>query len=253
MLFYLKKIIAALVLPPAGPLLVSISGLLLRRWMPRIGSALAWTGALMLLVLSLPVVSQALGTLVCDAGPLDPRRARLAQAIVVLGGGLRHQAAEYGGDTLNRLSLERVRYAAVLARRTKLPVLVTGGRLYGESSEGEIMFNVLEREYNIPVRWVETSARNTHENAIFSAKMLRAEGLSNVLLVSHGVDSRRARREFGAAGIQVIPAPTVIPSPDPSIETLGDLIPSMNALQGSYLALYEMLGNAAMTLHLSGD
>lgn len=114
------------------------------------------------------------------------------------------------------------------------------------------MFNVLESEYNIPVRWVETSALNTHENAIFSARILRAEGVSKVLLVSHGVDSRRARREFNAAGIEVIAAPTVIAHPGMSVETLADLVPSMGGLQGSYLALYELLGNAALTLHLSG-
>ena len=252
MLFYLKKTIAALMLPPSGPLLLAISGLLIRRWVPRTGAALTWGGALILLALSVPVLSSALESLVGDAKPLDLREARLAQAIVVLGGGLRHKALEYGGDTLNRLSLERVRYAAVLARQTKLPVLVTGGSLYRGSSEGEIMFNVLQSEYNVPVRWVETSARNTHENAIFSARILRAEGVSNVLLVSHGIDSRRARREFNAAGIEVIAAPTVIPDPGMSVETLGDLIPSMGALQASYLALYELLGNAALSLHLSG-
>ena len=50
-----------------------------------------------------------------------------AEAIVILGGGTRRNAPEYGGDTLGRLTLERVRYGAQVAKLTALPVLVTGG------------------------------------------------------------------------------------------------------------------------------
>ena len=37
-----------------------------------------------------------------------------AQAIVVLGGGTYFNVVEYGSDTVNRYSLERIRYAARL-------------------------------------------------------------------------------------------------------------------------------------------
>ena len=46
---------------------------------------------------------------------------------MILGGGLRRSAPEYGGDTLGRLTLERLRYGAMLAKRTGLPVMVSGG------------------------------------------------------------------------------------------------------------------------------
>ena len=52
-------------------------------------------------------------------------------AIVILGGGVRRHAAEYGGDTLGQLTLERVRYGARVARLTGLPVLVSGGSVFG--------------------------------------------------------------------------------------------------------------------------
>ena len=39
-----------------------------------------------------------------------------ADAIVILSGGLRDYAPEYGGSTVNRITLERVRYGARLAR-----------------------------------------------------------------------------------------------------------------------------------------
>src|SRR5262249_55353417 len=162
--FLAKKLITALILPPTSTLFMAMCGLLLLGRAPRVGRALAWLGVLTLLILSLPPVSVQLTRLVGDSAPLDKERAAWAQAIVVLGGGLRRNAVEYGGDRLNRLSLERVRYAAALARETPLPILVTGGAVYGRgSSEAEVMREVLEKEYSIPVRWVENQARNTYE------------------------------------------------------------------------------------------
>lgn len=251
MFFYVKKIIGALVLPPTGPLLLALGGLFLLRRKPRVGRGLAFTGTLVLFAASLPPVSAGLNMLICDSGPLDPRQVAAAQAIVVLGGGLRRDATEYGGDTLNWLSLERVRYAAALARETRLPVLVTGGSVYGTGRpEADVMREVLDREFRISVQWVERESRNTHENAVFSAKLLKREAVSRILLVAHGVDIRRARREFSATGLQAIPAPTVIPSM--TVNSFLQLLPSMGALAGSYLALYELLANVAMTLHLNG-
>jgi uncharacterized SAM-binding protein YcdF (DUF218 family) len=248
--FFFKKVVAGLVLPPISALLLIVAGLLLLDRKPRVGRALAWFGTLTLLVLSLPPVSFALTKLVGDNAPLDRQQALQAQAIVVLGGGLRRNAPEYGGDTVNWLTLERVRYAAKLARETKLPVLVTGGRVYGGRPEAEVMQEVLEHEYTIPVRWVEAASRNTHENAVLSAKLLKRDGISRVLVVCHGVDTRRAGREFRATGLEVIPAPTDIPSL--TVDNPIQLLPSMAALYGSYLALYELLGNVASALGWSG-
>ena len=46
----------------------------------------------------------------------------------------------------------------------------------------------------------------------------------------------------GSSMKQVVPAPTVLPRF--SITTPLDLLPSMGALQGSQIALYELLANA---------
>jgi uncharacterized SAM-binding protein YcdF (DUF218 family) len=101
----------------------------------------------------------------------------------------------------------------------------------------------LEREFGIPVRWAESESRNTHENALRSARILVAAHIGKVILVSHSFDMPRAKAEFAAQGIEAIPAPTGIPSN--AIDTPLDLLPSLGALQGSYFALYEILGNVA--------
>lgn len=244
----IKGAFKALVLPPAGPLLLALIGLALWRVRSRLACALVATGVGALLLLSLPIVSSALLLAASDAPVLDPAAARDAQAIVILSGGLRRNAAEYGGDTLGRLSLERTRYGARVARATGLPVLVTGGP-YGRSRpEAQVMRETLEREFGVRVQWVEDRARTTRENARFTAQILRPLGIERVVLVVHAFDVRRARLEFERAGLAVLPAPTVIPRF--AVAGIGDVLPSAAALQSSYYALYELFGYAGVRLGL---
>jgi uncharacterized SAM-binding protein YcdF (DUF218 family) len=247
-LFLAKKVLAAFVLPPTGPLLVAIIGLLLLNRRPAWGRALAWLGVLTLAALSLPVVSHALLRFVEQSPPLDLSQARDSQAIVILGGGVRRAAPEYGGDTLGRLTLERVRYGALLARRTKLPVLVTGGAVHGGTAEAVLMKNALEEEYGVEVAWTEPLSRNTETNAQHSAALLLPAGIRRVLLVGHGFDMRRATAEFASAGLQAIPAPTVMAAGSFGFDHPIELLPSMSALQTSYYALYELLAEAVRRL-----
>lgn len=239
-----KKVLAAMVLPPTGPLLAALIGLLLLGRRPLLGRTLAWSGVLALLVLSLPPVAHALLRSVDPGVPLDIARARDAQAIVILGGGIRRAAPEYGGDTLGRLTLERVRYGAWLARETKLPVLVTGGAVHGGAAEAVVMKRALEEEFGVPVAWSETLSRNTEANARNSAAILSPAGIRRVLLVGHGFDMRRAVAEFASAGLQATPAPTVIAGERLRVEHALDVLPGMGALQASYYALYELLADA---------
>jgi uncharacterized SAM-binding protein YcdF (DUF218 family) len=234
-----KLALTTLVLPPGGPILLVIAGVLAWRRHPRAGRGLAAGGAATLWLCSLPIVA---GALVCALGggtPVDLAAARQADAIVILGGGVRPQAAEYGGDTLGRLTLERVRYGAFLARQTGLPVLVTGGAPeQGVRAEADLMREVLEREFGVGVRWVEDRARNTGENASHAAALLAAEGKRRIVLVMHGFDVRRAMALFSAAGLEVIAAPTLVARLD-RLE-VADFLPSAGALAISYFTLYEL-------------
>ena len=192
-------------------------------------------------MLSVPVVAVALLRSVDASPPLDFERAKSAQAVVILGGGTRRNAAEYGGDTLGRLTLERVRYGARVARLTGLPVLVTGGSVLGGEAEAKLMQDSLEQEFGVGVRWAEARSRNTHENAVRSAEILRDAGIDRVVLVAHAVDMPRASAEFEAQGIAIIKAPTGIPASGDG--GMLDYVPSIAGLQGSYHALYEILAN----------
>ena len=244
----LYLIAKTLVLPPANLLIIAAVGLaLLRRW--PVGARLILAGAwLLMYAFSTPLVASWLQVAAGTNEPVDPERLKSAQAIVILGGGLRTDAIEYGGDTLGRLTLERTRYGARLARQTGLPVLVTGGRPHhAKRSEGDVMREVLEQEFGVPVRWVERASRDTHENARNSAALLLPLEIRRIALVMHGFDVHRAVAEFRAVGFDVIAAPTVLPQV--GLETVGDVLPQAAALLGSYYALYELIGYFVQQMH----
>ena len=201
--FLLKAIAKSLLLPPTGLLLVALIGLAIIRRHPRAGRTLATVAVATLLALSMPIVAGGLVRLLDDSPPIDLAVAKTAQAIVIPGGGVRRNALEYGGDTLGRLTLERVRYGARLAKQTGLPVLVTGGSVLGNTvPEAVLMKEALENEYGVTVRWVEDRSRNTRENAEFTARMLAADGVRRVVLVLHAFDVPRAVPLYERTGLQ---------------------------------------------------
>lgn len=247
-LFWLKKVVSILVLPPFAPLLLIMLGLLVLRSHRRIGVVLAWLGVTAAVLLS---SSPSVGWL---AGTLEPPQAlaaeagRSADAIVILGGGRRQHAPEYGGETVNRLTLERLRYGARLARDTGLPILVSGGAPTGETPEAELMQAALEIDFNMPVRWIERVSLDTRQNAQFSAVQLNAAGVKRILLVTHAIHIPRAQAEFEAQGFEVVAAPTGwLGGPDRAELDLGAL-PNAGAAYAGWLATHEWLGRLAYRL-----
>jgi uncharacterized SAM-binding protein YcdF (DUF218 family) len=242
-LFWLKQVVKLVALPPVAPLLLAFAGLALAGRHPRTGRRMALAGVLALWLLATPVIGEFLVRRLDQAPVLDVAHAAAsAQAIVILGGGTRRFAPEYGGATVNRITLERLRYGARVARATGLPVLVSGGAVCGAPPEAILMRNVLVNELGVAVRWVETRSHDTRENAVDSAKILVASGVHRVILVGHSFDFPRSRKEFEAAGIGVIAAPIGIAPPLDETD-IGDYLPGLRGLELSYYAIYEILAN----------
>ncbi|WP_050418492.1 YdcF family protein [Azoarcus sp. CIB] len=247
-LFWLKKTVSIMVQPPVAPLLLIAVGLLLAARWRRGGFALAWAGVVATLLLSTPASVGWLLNGLETAPVVDAAAMREAQAIVVLGAGKRRHAPEYGGETVNRLALERLRYAARLARRTGLPVLVSGGAPTGDVPEAVLMQATLEEDFRVPVRWVERASLDTQQNALFSAVPLRAAGVRRILLVTHAAHMPRAQAAFEDAGLQVIPAPTAwLGGTGAGDQVLGELPGPTSAYAGWY-AVHEWLGLLAYRL-----
>lgn len=242
-MFLLKKFLVAWAFPPAGLILLALVGIvLLFHHRRRLGLACILVAQGLLLALSLPLVASALIRSVERYPAIAPGALRQAQAIVVLGGGSHYAAAEYGGeDTVSAPSLQRVRYGAWLARQSRLPLAVTGGVVYRGRAEALSMGEVLQDEFHVPVRWVESEARNTKENALYTARLLKADGIQRIALVSHGYHLARAVPLFEAQGLQVLPAPTMLSAP---VEGVEAWLPSAGGLDVSNRALMEWVGRA---------
>lgn len=163
---------------------------------------------------------------------------------MVLGGGRDRNAPEYGKDTVSEGALVRLRYAARLHKRTDLPLLVTGGIVIeGEGTEAELMREVMEESFRIPVTWVEGESHNTWENALFSGNILKREGISRVLLVTHAWHQPRALVAFVQQGLEPIAAPTAFSSnPQPEPIRFADWLPDAGSLNSTAKALHEYIG-----------
>jgi uncharacterized SAM-binding protein YcdF (DUF218 family) len=231
---------SAFVVPPAALFVLAAVGLLVRRKRPRLGLALIWASAIALVLLSLPIIAALLlGCFQTEPALVakDPR----CGAIVVVAGDASLEAPEFGGATCGPMTLERLRYAAKLARETDAPLLVSGGPpRSGVRAHAELMKDALEHDFGVVVRWLEPRSANTRENARLSAEILRRDGVDRVYLVTHAWHVPRARAEFERAGLLVVPAPTGFRAP-PSWEWRS-FVPSAKALRESSWAFHEGIG-----------
>lgn len=247
----MDRSLISLLLPPAAPLLVILLGLLWWRHHARLALALLWMGTLAVWLLSTPAIVSMLLTPLETPTVFDPAQGREAGAIVILGGGRYGWAAEYGGPTVNDLTLVRLRYGARLARRTRLPILLSGGLATPHNpAEAILMARSLREDFGLQPRWLETRSRNTSENAVFSAQLLRQAGIRRIVLVTHAAHMPRARKYFEAAGLIVVAAPTVRLAGLSSGEPGGDWLPSARAAFAAWYGLHEWLGLAQQTLYL---
>lgn len=248
-----KPVLAALVLPPVPLLLMVLVGarLMFRRRL------LAWF-VILLAVLGLwATCTTAVGHLLRQwllQPPPALRDTEVAElkraprtAIVVLGGGRRLLAPEYGVSMLHERSIERLRYGLWLSRETSLPVAFSGGVGHGApagTSEAEIAARIAEREFNRPLRWQETESRDTRENALRTVALLAPQGIDQIVLVTHSYHMPRALRNFQRASegrkMTLIAAPMGMPAAG----TLrpSDWLPSSDGFETTRLVLHEWIG-----------
>lgn len=242
MTWFITNLIAEFLLPPLNFLLVLVVGIFLLKTHQRLAKALLLVSTSLLWLCATPYCADmAMHWLESSTQPLT-KPLPPAQAIVILGGGTYFKAPEYGyQDTVNWLELARLRYGAKLQRATQLPVLVTGGKPVGnELAEAQQMREVLEQEFQVPVRWQEGESTTTYENALFSQKILQKEGINSVYLVTHAMHMRRAADTFRRLGYQVVEAPTAFTTRYRT-DVLA-FIPNAAAMRNSQLFFHEIIG-----------
>lgn len=242
MSFSVIALIKAIILPPTINFILIVVGLLNNKHKV-LSRVFVSVGFLTLLLFCFTPFSHfLLKSLEKNPALIPPVTVNDEQAIVVLSGGSFPDAKEYGKAIDGSDTLERDHYAAFLYKQTALPILVSGGRVGSNRfSEASVMADTLKNSFNIDVTWKEENSINTAENAIYSAKILKANGINTIFLVTHAWHMSRAEIMFERQGIKVTPAPTIF-TPDLMTPGWQNYFPSVSALYQTRIALHEYLG-----------
>ncbi|MBF0785307.1 YdcF family protein [Muribacter muris] len=242
-MFVVTKIITAIILPPFNVLILWLMSLWFFRlnW-KKLAYVSSFLGIAILYIFSLPYTSQKLHDSLVTEDNLTLDDYRSAQAIVLLGGGLRDSKELFGKLAISEIAFERVRYAAYLQKHTQLPLLITGSSPNG-TSEAAVMANELKMFFQIPTEWIEGKAKTTKENAQFSRAILEKAQVRKIILVTNQWHMQRAKLLFEREGFEVLPA-SVGGGITPSTYglTIMHFLPASGALHSNVHALKEWIG-----------
>jgi len=240
-------LIHSFVVPPINLLLLTIVGFFLIWQQKQAGFWFIGIGVTSLFLLALPVVGGTMLFWLEQVPPSDEGHPQ-PQAIVILGGDAFRTAAPQSKPEIGKLTLDRLRTGAALQHATHLPLLTTGG-VVGEKIPpiADLMAESLRADFDVQPRWIETSSRDTWENAKNSAAILEHAGIRSIYLVTHAWHMRRALIAFSHFGLVVTPVP-VPPAEAPGFE-FEAFIPSASTWMTSYYALHEWIGCAWYALH----
>ncbi len=222
---FTDDLISIFLLPPFNLIILGGVGLFLLRSSPKLGRVLVFLSLAFLYLVSTPViVDSALSYFESSQHSL---LSKPADAIVVIGGG-----PDY--------SPQRVRYAALLHKRSGLPILVSGGGPNGDpGSETGAMVEALTQEFNVPVKWLDASSRTTYENARNSFAILSREKIRTIDLVTHAWHMPRAALVFRSVGFEVVESPV---QGGMQAMTVLSFLPDAESLLKSKILMREMIG-----------
>lgn len=176
----------------------------LRRWKRRRAFGIA--GIALLLAFSLEPVSNAIGWSMEHDAPSTYRDDVTYDVVVLLGGVTDERVAALTGQPSYNENVERLVITHRLLRDGKARLAILSGAAVdpslAEYGEARAMAEQL-RDWGIDADriLVEERARNTRENAVYSAEIIRARGLERVLVVTSAFHMKRASECFAAVGL----------------------------------------------------
>ena len=241
MFFALSKVLDLLLAPITWTLLLLAASLLWRR---RAASPwLAAAAGAVLLAFSLAPVANAL-TRAAEAGVRSTMRPEVTyDAAIVLGGGIDPSASARSGEPELNPSGDRLVAGALLLRsgRARNLLLSAGGPDPSRRVEAD-WGSLLWKRMGLPDDRIvlERGSRNTRENAVESARIVRERGWKTLLLVTSAMHMPRAAASYRAAGLDV----DLLPVDHRAGEEGGNLLPRAEALERSTEALRELAGRA---------
>ena len=225
-------------------LLVLALLLFILRWRKTAG-LLAACGLAWALFWSLPTTSLWAGGLLEQRYPYQaPSQMPTAQAIVVLGGNSANGRLNWFEPYDPDRTIVRTDTAAELYAAGRAPlIVVSGAALDGGQSEASMMASALERD-GVPAQAIlkETQSDTTRENAVYTARLLRDQGIRQFLLVTSALHMPRSMASFQKQGLQPIAAPSPPQIVVPEHHEIGFWLPNLRTLNASRSIIKEYLG-----------
>jgi Uncharacterized conserved protein len=221
----------------------------LRRRRPLLSRILSVAAFTLIALLACPVSSVWLvGTLESQYPDRGIDKEHSAQAIVVLGGSLNMPSDVHHATGITNSS-DRLLTGLRLYRAGKAPLIEVSG---GDSPllektrtihEADEMRSLLD-EWGVPdsAILVEDVSVNTHENAVFTRRLLQERGIQHIILVTSAMHMPRAVATFRKVGFDVEPAPADFLTGWEKEKVGVDWVPNSSALVDSNNALHELLG-----------
>ncbi len=240
-------LIYSFILPPGINILLVLLGTLLLYKHEKVGIACLALGLISLYLLSTAVVAKRLIAPLQIIKPLAftalKKQDLEEKAIVVLTGGGRY-APEYPHEQPSAHSLIRENYAAILHRKTHLPIIISGGKAgHFTLPEAKMMQANLKQHFNIPTYWLDIKSRNTRENARYMRGFLQLKKWDRFYLVTSAFHMPRAIQIFKNLGMQPTPAPTDYIDTHYNLFNPRAWLPQARMLMISSMALHEYVGN----------
>ena len=209
------------------------------------------TGVIILVILSMPIVSDKLITyLESDYELIKPSKVESADAVVVLSGMVKTIQTKNGLDYEWGEAADRIFAGIDLFKSNKAPVLIlTGGKLPWSIGvpEGEYLRDVAI-DLGVPKKdiLITENVENTDQEAKAIKKILLLDN-PKVILVTSAFHMPRAQLVFEAAGINVIPFPVDFIIGAQKI-TFMSFIPSAGSFASTSFFVREIIGRTYYSL-----
>ena len=241
-MFIFKKAVVPFLLPPGiFVLLLILSGAwFLKKRNVKAGVFNLALGCLMWLMTITPVSNTLLRGLESDFNiPEAPQ----GDVIILLGGGVYDKVPDQSGMGVpSGEAMSRVVAAVRLHKKLKVPVIVSGGKVFKQiTSEAAIIKRIMV-DLGVPFDQIviEGNSRDTLENARFSIRLCEEKGFNKPVLLTSAYHLKRAELSFRKAGQKVISFPAASKSWELRQYIWLDYLPG--SFKYARLAIKEYLG-----------
>jgi len=234
------RFIELFLFPPGSIIVLGLFGLLLRKKWPSTGNFFVLLAFVLLWLFSTPWLSFKLLDGLQNQYSAIGAQTFQADSIIVLGGGV---TMLDGKGLLSPGSFERIYYAARMAEKTGLPLILTGGSTFTDGkTEAEVAAQVLRDDFALKPVIIDEQSQTTWEHPKYLKPALENHGFSSPVIVTHYWHMPRSMYSFHKQGIQALAAPVQRVVPQGIEKGFWAFLPRARALENTRIALHEWLG-----------